>query len=133
MSKTTAELILLTPTLAHHTLPWLIETRTSVDAALESSEELFSVLIRLVEGSTDTLQGDLRPSTLHLNSLGTGVCQKLSFHPRPSSDIVSIDFSTGVLCGYLKLLKSLIQNGSGAYLLEGVALLLTTNNDTPWS
>ena len=83
--KTTAELILLTPTLVQHTLPWLIETLASVDVASESSEDFFSVLIRLVEGNTNTLQGALTPSTSHLNSLGTGVCQKLSFHPRPSS------------------------------------------------
>jgi len=131
--KTTEELILLTPTLAQHTLPWLIDTLTSVDSASESSQEFFSVLIRLVEGNNNLLQGASRPSISHLNSLGTGVCQRLSFHPRPSNVMVSIDFSTGVLCGCLKLLKSLIQNGAGAYLSEGVILLLTTSNEIPWS
>jgi len=131
--KTTEELLLLTPTLAQHTLPWLIDTLSSVDAASDSSQEFFSVLIRLVEGNSNTTLGASMPSTSHLNSLGTGVCHKLSSHPRPSSDMVSIDFSTGVLCGCLKLLKSLIQNGAGAYLLEGVRRLLTTSDEIPWS
>jgi len=130
--KTTEELILLTPTLAQHTLPWLIESLNLVDATSDSSEEFFSVLIRLIE-DTNTLEGISMPSASNLKNLGTEVCKKLSSHPPPNNDTLSIDFSTGVLCGCLKLLKSLIQNGGVTHLSDGVVLLLKANDKKPWS
>ena len=65
--------------------------------------------------------------------MATVVCRKLISCPRPSNDTAIVDFSTGVLCGCLALVRALIENGGGSVFREGTSLLVKDLRVTRWS
>ena len=131
--RTTEEFILKIPSLLPFALPWLIEALNNIDVTSDSCSEFFSVLICLVKSSKGELETKFSPLNMHLESLATSVCLKLASHPRPSNDATAIGCSTCVLCGCLKLLFAIIQNGGGFALSQGTKQLLKATNVTAWS
>ena len=134
--KCAEDLILLIPELSQCALPWLIKAMDQVDVSSDATDEFFSVLRKLVEdhGQIDPVGRRFPPPTAsQLRDLGTAVCKKLASHPRPTSDNIMIDFSTGVLCGCLRLLRALIDSGGGMALIVGVALLSKAAKAPMWS
>ncbi len=129
--KTTEELILLTPVLSAHSLPWLIKALDTINNNADTSEEYFSVLIRLVEMNTDANQRRVKISHSQLSVLATALCKKLSQCPRP--DVSSADYSTGVLCGSLRLLKAMIYIKAISNLSDGVLMLVNSMNTVAWA
>lgn len=122
----TQNLVLATPLLAGYALPWLKNAIGSIDVASESSGEYFYLLIKLVTESQNVSQREL-------NALATAVCSKLAACPRPSSEMLVVDFSTGVLCGCLGLLDSLVIHVGGSILVEGTNILLKEFANARWS
>lgn len=129
--RTAEELVLLTPVLSSHALPWLVMALDTINSNADSSDEYFSVVIRLVAQNKDMDGDNGSKSHEQLSFLSTALCRKLAQCPRP--DISSIDYSTGVLCGCLKLLKALIQIGAAGTLSDGVLLLLNSMNVPAWA
>jgi hypothetical protein len=134
--KNTHDLILKIPSLARNALPWLVSAMDEIEVTSDATTEYFDVLRRLVE-TEDTdenaMTSSLRASGADLHSLGTAVCSKLASCRRPSNDSALIDFSTGVLCGCLKLLRAIIENGGGDALTTGTRLLLEKLSIDRWS
>jgi len=122
----TQYLVLATPLLADYALPWLKNAIDSIHVTSECTAEYFHLLIKLVTESKNVSQREL-------NSLATAVCAKLAICPRPSSETLVVDFSTGVLCGCLGLLDSLIMNVGGSILVEGTIILLKEFKIPRWS
>jgi ubiquitin carboxyl-terminal hydrolase 9/24 len=122
----TQNLVLATPLLADYALPWLKNAIDPIDVTSESTGEYFFLLIKLVTESQNV-------SHRELNVLATTVCAKLAACPRPSSETLVVDFSTGVLCGCLGLLDSLIIHVGGGILLEGTNILLEEFKSARWS
>lgn len=134
--KVTHELIMNTPGLASRSLPWLIGAMEhGVEVTSDATSDYFAVLRKLVqaEGGGKSSNQPPKASPADLKDLGTAVCKKLASCPRPTNDSALIDFSTGVLCGCLKLLRALIENGGGAALRPGTTLLLQNLNVKRWS
>ena len=129
--RNTHDLILSFPVLARYAFPWLIASLDAVDVRSDASSEYFDVLKKLV--GTDDEKSASKVNSDQLRSLGTAVCRKLLSCPRPTSDSSLVDVSTGVLCGCLKLLRALIENGGGAALSTGTAILLKDLGVTKWS
>lgn len=129
--KSTEEMILAIPHLFASALPWLVKSLKNIDPFTDGSDEFFSVLLKLV------LTVDLTENAAQLCELGSAVCMKLASYPRPSSETAHIDHSTGVLCGCLKLLQSLIEvdddGGGGTFLVEGSRHIVRSLGIAPWS
>eukprot|EP00537_Pseudo-nitzschia_pungens_P003953 CAMPEP_0172367922 /NCGR_PEP_ID=MMETSP1060-20121228/24635_1 /TAXON_ID=37318 /ORGANISM="Pseudo-nitzschia pungens, Strain cf. cingulata" /LENGTH=3187 /DNA_ID=CAMNT_0013092347 /DNA_START=34 /DNA_END=9597 /DNA_ORIENTATION=- len=122
----THNLVLATPLLADYALPWLKNAIDSIQVTSECTAEYFHLLIKLVTESKNVSHGEL-------NSLATTVCAKLAVCPRPSSEMLVLDFSTGVLCGCLGLLDALIIHVGGSILVEGTSILLQEFKGSRWS
>jgi len=130
--KSAHHLILQTPILADSALPWLIKAIDKIDIASESTGEYFDVLEKLVADTNSTARSG-NASDKELLELGTMVCKKLASCPRPASESDTIDFSTGVLCGCLRLLRALIEHGSCEVLRPGTNALLHDLGVSRWS
>lgn len=126
--KSTHDLISGTPLLKEHSLPWLIGAIDGIDVSSESTSEFFDILKKLV--SSDGSKGK---SGNDLAALSTVVCKKLASCPRPTSETALVDFSTGVLCGCLALLRAIIETDGGKVLKEGISLLITEFGVSRWS
>ena len=122
----TQNLVLATPQLADYALPWLKNAIDLIDVTSECTGEYFYLLIKLVTESQNVSHSEL-------NALATAVCAKLAACPRPSSETLVVDFSTGVLCGCLGLLDSLIKHVGGGILVEGTNILLNEFKNARWS
>jgi hypothetical protein len=130
--KSTHDLILMTPILADHSLPWLIRAIDTIQVTSDSTSEYFDVLQKLVADERSTARSR-NTSSIELSALATAVCKKISSCPRPTNETAMIDFSTGVLCGCLTLLRALIENGGGSVLRAGTAILVKDLGVTRWS
>lgn len=130
--KNTHDLILMTGVLADHALPWLIKALDKIQVTSESTSEYFDVLQKLVADERSTARSK-NTSNSELRDLATVVCRKLISCPRPSNETAIVDFSTGVLCGCLALVRALIENGGGSVFREGTALLVKDLRVTRWS
>ena len=128
--KSTEEMILAIPLLSASALPWLVKSLKSIDPFTDGSDEFFSVLLKLVS-SVHPIE-----NAAQLRELGTAVCIKLASCPRPNSETAHIDHTTGVLCGCLKLLITLIEvhdDDNGGFLVEGSRHVMQSLNIRPWS
>jgi len=134
--KSMHDLILSIPLLARHALPWLSSALDVVEVTSDSTDEYFDALRKLV-GSHDEMPrrqgGPIRASPGELEVLGTAVCNKLASCPRPSNGAAAADLATGVLCGCLGLLQTLIENGGGRVLVVGTSNLLASVKMERWS
>ena len=135
--KNTHDLILTTPFLADHVLPWLIQAIDHIQVTSDSTAEYFDVLQKLVadERVADERSTARSKNASHneLSALGTAVCKKIASCPRPTNETSMIDFSTGVLCGCLALLRALIENGGGGVLRDGTSILVKDLGVVRWS
>ena len=125
--NSTEDMILAIPLLSSLALPWLVKALKDIDTATDGSDEFFSVLLKLVSSV------DSRENEAQLKDLGASVCFKLATYPGQSGDTAGTMNSTGVLCGCLKLLISLIKAGGNDFLNEGSPHILNTINVSPWS
>jgi hypothetical protein len=130
--KNTHDLILLTPILADHALPWLMRAMDDIQVSADSTSEYFDVLQKLVADERSTARSK-NASSNELSALATAVCQKLASCPRPSNETAMVDFSTGVLCGCLALLRALIENGGGSIFRDGTSILVNELEVNRWS
>eukprot|EP00804_Cyclotella_cryptica_P003556 CCRYP_002177-RC/>CCRYP_002177-RC protein AED:0.09 eAED:0.09 QI:151/1/1/1/0.8/0.83/6/655/3175 len=128
--KKTEDLILEIPLLSSSALPFLVGALADIDSLTDGSNEFFAVLMKLVAAAKGRPRNDSMDR--EMEDLGTAVCDKLASYPRPTGDNEHIDYSTGVLCGCLKLLISLIDLMGGSYLQKGSRLLLEKLNNEPW-
>ena len=127
------DLILHTPLLADTALPWLIQGINKFDVDFDGSSEYFDVVEKLV-GNEGALGQSSKATDNELCDLGTAVCAKLAACPRPSSEVDITDYSsTAVLCGCLKILRALIENGRGSALQPGTDTLLAQLGVSRWS
>jgi hypothetical protein len=124
--KNAHDLILSTPILADNALPWLIQAIGRIQVASESTSEYFDVLQKLVAQTA-------RATPSQVSALATAVCKKLASCPRPSTETAVVDFTTGVLCGCLTLLRALTEKGEGKIFEEGTAILVKDLQVTRWS
>jgi hypothetical protein len=130
--KNMHDLVLSIQLLARHTLPWLINALDSIDVASDATSEYFDVLKKLVADDESNLSA-AKASSGELKALGTAVCRKVACCPRPTNGSATIDVPTGVLCGCVKLLRALIENGGGAALSSGTRFLLNDLGIARWS
>lgn len=130
--KNTHDLILQTPLLADHSLPWLIRAIDRIDVSSDSTEEYFDVLQHLVADDKSTAR-TRNASGSELRDLGTTVCKKIASCPRPTNENSLMDGSTGVLCGCLALLRALIESGGGAVVQQGTDILVKEVGVGRWS
>jgi ubiquitin carboxyl-terminal hydrolase 9/24 len=124
------DLILKIPSLATHALPWLTGALGDIDVTSDATSEYFDVLRHLVERQDEYGK---KASGKDLQELGTAVCQKLLSCPRPTNDSALIDFSTGVLCGCLSLLRAIIETGGSNSIKAGTNILLDDLKIIRWS
>lgn len=124
------DLILKNPVLSKHALPWLIGAMDEIDVTSDATAEYFDVLKRLVETEDGAKS---KASDTDLQALGTAVCKKLLSCPRPTNDGTLTDFSTGVLCGCLGLLRAIIDTGGSHALKTGTSILLNDLQIARWS
>lgn len=124
------DLILKVPILAKHSLPWLIGAMDKIDVTSDATVEYFDVLRRLVEAEEGA---ENKTTGADLQALGTAVCKKLLSCPRPTNDGALSDFSTGVLCGCLQLLRAIIETGGSHALKTGANILLKDLKIARWS
>lgn len=129
--KTAHDLVLMTPILSDYALPWLKDAIASIRVTSESTTDYFDLLQRLV--GDDRSVRSMYHSNDELESLATAVCKKLASCPRPSTETIAVDCSTGVLCGCLALLRALIEKAGGAIFSEGTSLLLKEFQSATWS
>ena len=130
--KNTHDLILQTPVLADHALPWLIRAIDGIEVSSESTGEYFDVLKRLVADDKATARSR-DASESELRDLGTTVCKKVASCPRPTNENSLLDSTTGVLCGCLALLRALIESGGGAVVRQGTDILVKEVGVSRWS
>ena len=130
--KNTHELITTTPVLADHALPWLIAAVDGIHVSSESTLEFFDVLQRLVADDKSTARSK-NASSSELTDLATAVSRKLSSCPRVTTETVTVDFPTGVLCGCLALLRAIIETADGSVLREGTSTLVKELKVQRWS
>jgi ubiquitin carboxyl-terminal hydrolase 9/24 len=131
--KNTRDAVLSTPILSTYALSWLRNAFDSIDVTSDSTAEYFELLESLVSGEHPDRIATVSKS--EMAALATAVCKKLASCPRPASDALAvIDFSTGVLCGCLSLLRALIESSAhNGILLEGTRVLLQEFHAKPWS
>ncbi|KAG7367521.1 ubiquitin carboxyl-terminal hydrolase [Nitzschia inconspicua] len=129
--KNTHDLVLSTPVLSSHAFSWLKNAIDLVEVTSECTTEYFDLMERLVTKSTFGAEPITR---MEMASLSTAVCRKLASCPRPANEaIAAIDFSTGVLCGCLSLLRALIEFTQVCVVSEGTNILIKEFQATPWS
>jgi ubiquitin carboxyl-terminal hydrolase 9/24 len=126
------DLILQTSVLADSALPWLVKSMEKIDVSSESTAEYFDVLEHLVADGRSTARSGAA-SEVELESLGLMVCKKLASCSRPTSESETYDFPTGVLCGCLKLLRALVENGGPRAVRLGLDVLLSATGVVRWS
>lgn len=134
--KNMHDLVLSIPLLARHALPWLIGALDVVDVNSDATADYFDVLKKLVCADDEVSRStgmSMKASQKELQALGTAVCKKLTSCPRPTSDSAVVDAATGVLCGCLKLLRALVENGGGDSLSVGTGILLKDLKVSRWS
>jgi hypothetical protein len=129
--KSAHDLVLMTPILADYALPWLKDAIAPIQVTSESTAEYFDLLQRLV--GDDRSVRSMYPSNAELESLATAVCKKLASCPRPSTETMVVDCSTGVLCGCLALLRALIERAGGGIFSEGTHVLLKEFQTARWA
>jgi hypothetical protein len=122
--KSAQELVL--SGLQYHALPWLAEALKEISVESDNTEEFFSVLRELVEGSKG-MDSDM------LTNLGTATCEKIAAQPQKTNAAAVIDSVTGVLCGCLQLLHAIIDTCGGSALVEGAPLLLKAAGSSSWA
>jgi len=127
------ELVLQTPVLADHALPWLIHAIDDVDVSSESTAEYFDVLEKLVVSDHRSTARSKNATDFELQTLARSVCKKLAKCPRPGTELDPSDVPTGVLCGCLRILRALIEHGGGGVLRQGTSFLLTELRIDRWS
>jgi len=130
--KTTNELILKTPALVKHALPWLTKAVANIEISSDSTLEFFDVLQRLVADRGSTGLPD-STSASDLNQLASQICAKLASCPRPTGEVALLDPCTEVLCGCLAMLHVIIETTKGACLRDGTSLLLNQLKLSRWS
>ena len=129
--KTTEEFILQIPILSQFALSWLIKALDDIAIATTTTEEFFSALIRLV---TLTNESRTSPSKSQLQMLSDSVCKKLASYIKQVETAAENGYlTTGVLCGCLQLIRTLIESTHGFFLGDGVTTLLKTFQSKPWS
>jgi ubiquitin carboxyl-terminal hydrolase 9/24 len=127
------DLILQTPLLADSALPWLIKGIDKFEVDFDGSSEYFDVVEKLL-ATESTISQSRKATDIELHDLGNAICAKLAACPRPSSEADLPDYSsTAVLCGCLKILRALVENGGGNTLRLGTEALLTELGITRWS
>mmetsp|Transcript_43869 Transcript_43869/g.105841 ORF Transcript_43869/g.105841 Transcript_43869/m.105841 type:complete len:3072 (+) Transcript_43869:108-9323(+) len=124
--KNAHDLILSTPILSEHAMPWLIQAIDRVDVSSEVTAEFFDVLQKLVSVADSSRPGES-------SAMATAVCKKLASCPRPSAEASLVDLTTGVLCGCLTLMRALIEKGEGDSFKSGIDLLLNGVDIKRWS
>lgn len=124
------DLILKNSILAKSALPWMIRALNDIDVTSDATTEYFDVLRLLVEPEDGVKS---KASDADLQALGTAVCKKLLSCPRPTNDGALADFSTGVLCGCLQILKAIIETGGSHALKTGTNILLSDLGIARWS
>jgi hypothetical protein len=117
--KDAASFILEIPSLLSHALDWVIVALENLEMSSESCSELFSVLIQVVETRNEITQ-----DSGIVERLCYVVCVKLATYPRRSADDFSLEYSTEVLCGCLRLLQALVMFAKEDALGKGVTCLL---------
>lgn len=131
--KNMHDLVLSIPSFAKHALPWLINALDSVDVGSDATSEYFDVLKKFIADEEYARLGTTRASENELKALAIAVSRKISSCPRPANGSAAIDVPTGVLCGCLKILRALIENGGGDALNAGTSLLLKDLGISRWS
>jgi len=127
--ETTEGLVMRIPDLSQLAMPWLTRALENLSINKRSTDNFFSVLQQMV---TNTKECDDNLSKGQLQVLSENVCKKLvSFCDKDSSN--SVNTASGVLCGCLKLLKSIIEISETNYLESGVKILLSKYESLPWS
>lgn len=124
--KTAKEFILKTTGLALQVYPWLVKALDGLSVSADSTHELFSVLIYLVE----LLNRDGRVQDLEM--LSYSVCMKLASHKGRTSNHAIGTSSTTVLCGCLQILKSIVQICDPIVLSKGTSFLLQNFVTQTW-
>jgi len=130
--KSIHDIILQTPQLADHVLPWLIRAIDRIEITSDATYECFDVLNILVSGDKATARSR-NASDNELQYLATTVCKKVASCPRPTNENAVMDSSTGVLCGCLQLLQALIESRGGTVIQEGTNFLVKEVGLTRWS
>lgn len=125
--RSTEDMILAIPLLSNSALPWLVKALTKIDPSTDGSCEFFSVLMKLV-GAVNQ-----KSNQVQLKDLGSAVCNKLASYPHQNRENIHVDYSTGVLCGCLRLLVALIETTGGAFVVKGSSFLLRSLDTKPWS
>lgn len=127
--ETTERLVMQIPNLSQCAMPWLTRALEVLSINTRSTDNFFSVLHQMVMNAKDC---DDDPSQRQLQILSENVCKKLaSFHDKYGSKSgVAV---SGVLCGCLNLLKSIIEISQINHLGSGVKLLLSAYGCLPWS
>ena len=128
--KKTEDMILETPLLSSSALPFLVRAMNDLNPLNDCSNEFFSAMMKLVSSAKSQPRNELIDR--QMEALGTATCNKLASYPRPTSDNEHIDYSTGVLCGCLNVLLSLIDLMGGCYLQKGSRRLLKMLMNDPW-
>lgn len=127
--ETTERLVMQIPNLSQFAMPWLTKALENLFINKPSTDNFFSVLHQMV---TNANECDDDSSKDQLQKLSENVCKKLaSFHDR--YDYKSGSSTSGVLCGCLKLLKSIIEISEINHLEGGVKVLLSAYECLPWS
>lgn len=130
--KSTHDLILQTPLLADHALPWLIRAIERIEVSSDCTSDFFDVLQMLVGDGNSTARSRAA-SESELRDLGITVCKKVASCPRPTNENTLLDAPTSVLCGCLSLLRALIETGGGTVLRKGVDILVKEVQVGRWS
>ena len=128
--KKTEAMILESPLLSSSALPFLLRAMKNLNSLSDGSDEFFSTMMKLVEAAKSLPTDDLIDR--NMEDLGTAVCDKLASYPRPTGENEHIDYSTGVLCGCLNLLLSLVDLMGGGYVQRGSRHLLEKLKNDPW-
>lgn len=128
--KKTEDMILETPLLCSSASPFLVEAMKNIDSLSDGSNEFFSVMMKIVAAAKSQPRNESLDR--EMEDLGTAVCDKLAMYPRPTGENEHIDYSTGVLCGCLNLLLSLIDLMGGNYLRKASRHLMDKLGNDPW-
>jgi len=121
--KSTQRLILSKGPLADFAFPWLMRAVGAIDSTLESTDEFFDVLEKLISGEGS--QRERFASETGLRDVGLAVCKKLALYPKPSSNSSTQDHATSVLRGCLRTLSAIIKKSGGRFLREATNGLLS--------
>ena len=124
------DLILGTPYIAGSALPWLIQAVGRMDFDAENTSDFFDVLDHLVCNPAPVGTPALPEQVLR--DLGGTVCQRLASYPRPTGFDAS-ESPSGVLCGCLRILRSVVEHGGGTVLRQGCDVLLGSVPSEKWS